>query len=79
MGRVGIYGVDLAKNMFQVHGAAVDGRPVFRKMLSQPQFTRFMSEPPPCLVAMEACASAHRSSWISVAFAPVGASNLVHV
>jgi transposase len=32
---------------------------VFRKKLSRPQFARFMAEQPPCLVAMEACASAH--------------------
>ena len=59
MGEVTIIGVDLAKNVFQVHGAAVDGRPMFRKKLSRPQFARFMARQPPCLVAMEACASAH--------------------
>ena len=32
---------------------------MFRKKLSRPQFARFMAEQPPCLVAMEACASAH--------------------
>src|SRR6056297_2352013 len=59
MGEVSIIGVDLAKNVFQVHGASADGRPVFRKKLSRPQFARFMAEKPPCLVAIEACASAH--------------------
>lgn len=59
MEEVTIIGVDLAKNVFQVHGAAADGRPVFRKKLSWPQFARFMAQQPPCLVAMEACASAH--------------------
>jgi hypothetical protein len=76
MEEVTIIGVDLAKNVFQLHGAAGDGSVVFRKKLSRPQFARFMAQPPPCLVAMEACASAHRSSWISVAFAPVGAQTL---
>jgi transposase len=52
-------GVDLAKNVFQLHGVAADGSVVFRKKLSRPQFARFMAEQPPCLVAMEACASAH--------------------
>lgn len=53
MGEVTIIGVDLAKNVFQLHCAASDGRPVFRKKLSRSQFARFMAEQPPCLVAME--------------------------
>jgi transposase len=59
MEEVSIIGVDLAKNVFQLHGAAPDGSVVFRKKLSRPQFARFMTQQPPCLVAMEACASAH--------------------
>lgn len=59
MEEVTIIGVDLAKNVFQVHGAARDGSVVFRKKLSRMQFARFMAEHPPCLVVMEACASAH--------------------
>ena len=59
MGEVTVIGVDLAKNVFQVHGAAADGSVLFRKKLSRPQFARFMADQPPCLVAMEACASAH--------------------
>lgn len=42
MGEVSIIGVDLAKNVFQVHGAAADGSVVYRKKLSRPQFARFM-------------------------------------
>ena len=59
MKEVSIIGVDLAKNVFQVHGAAADGSVLFRKKLSRPQFARFMAEQRPCFVAMEACASAH--------------------
>lgn len=55
MEEVSIIGVDMAKNVFQVHGATADGSVMFRKKLSRPQFTRFMAEQPPCLVAMEAC------------------------
>jgi hypothetical protein len=40
-GTVSIIGVDLAKNVFQLHGAAADGSVVFRKKLSRPQFARF--------------------------------------
>ncbi len=58
MGEVSLIGADLAKNVFQVHGAAADGSVVFRKKLSRPQFARFMADQPPCVVAMEACASA---------------------
>ena len=54
-----IIGVDLAKNVFQVHGAAADGSVEFRKKLSRLQFARFMADQPLCLVAVEACASAH--------------------
>lgn len=59
MEEVTIIGVDLAKNLFQLHGAAADGTVVFRKKLSRPQFARFMANHPACEVAMEACPSAH--------------------
>ena len=59
MKEVTIIGVDLAKSVFQLHGAASDGAVVFRKKLTRVQFHKFMSERPACTVAMEACASAH--------------------
>lgn len=59
MSEVTIVGVDLAKNVFQVHGAAADGTVVFRKKLSRLQFQRFMADLPACCVAMEACATSH--------------------
>jgi len=54
-----IIGVDLAKNVFQLHGARRDGQVLFRKKLSRPQFTKFCAEHPRSLFAMEACATAH--------------------
>lgn len=54
-----IIGIDLAKNVFQVHGATADGTVAFRKKLSRPQFHKFMSVLPRCLVVMEACGGAH--------------------
>jgi len=54
-----IIGIDLAKNVFQLHGASQDGHVLFRKKLSRTQFQKFMSSHEPCLVAMEACASSH--------------------
>ena len=63
MGEVSIIGVDLAKNVFQLHGAAAEGSVVFRKKLSRPQFARFMADDPPCAVAMQACPSGiHKSA-----------------
>lgn len=59
MENVTIVGVDLAKQVYQLHGAAADGSVVFRKRLTRTQFVRFMSEIPACIVAMEACATAH--------------------
>ncbi len=52
-------GVDLAKNVFQVHGASMTGDVKYRRKLSRGQFFRFMSEQSPALVVMEACGSAH--------------------
>jgi hypothetical protein len=43
MEKVTIIGVDLAKSVFQLHGAAADGSVVFRKKLTRPQFRKFMA------------------------------------
>jgi transposase len=59
MVEVSIIGLDLAKNVFQAHGAAADGSVVFRRKLTRLQMLKFFAEQPPCTVAMEACASAH--------------------
>jgi hypothetical protein len=52
-------GVDLAKNVFQVHGVSADGRVVVRRQFRRAEVLKFFSALPPCLVGMEACASAH--------------------
>ncbi len=54
-----IIGLDLAKNVFQAHGAEADGSVAFRKKFSRGQVLQFFAKQPACLVAMEACASAH--------------------
>ena len=56
---VTIIGIDLAKRVFQLHGAREDGSVVFRKKLSRGQVLAFISQQPRCVVAMEACATAH--------------------
>ena len=52
-------GVDLAKNVFQVHGALHTGEIQFRKKLTRTQFPVFMAKQEPSLVILEACGSAH--------------------
>lgn len=59
MDKVSIIGLDLAKNSFQAHGAGIDGKVAFRKKLSRSKVLPFLAGRSPCLVAMEACASAH--------------------
>lgn len=59
MDKATIIGIDLAKRVFQVHGAASDGRVVFRKKLSRSQLLPFLAAQPRCIVAMEACGTAH--------------------
>ena len=43
MGEVSIIGLDLAKNVFQAHGAGADGSVVFRRKLSRAQLLKFMA------------------------------------
>src|SRR3954468_15438043 len=59
MGEVSTIGVDLAKSVFQVHGADESGAVLFRKKLRRHQVLTFLAGQPPCTVAMEACGSAH--------------------
>ena len=59
MDEVSIIGIDLAKRSFQLHGARADGSVVFRKKLSRGKLLGFVASQPRCVVAMEACASAH--------------------
>ena len=51
-------GLDLAKNVFQVHGADASKRALLRKKRRH-QVLAFFSQLPPCVVAMEACGGAH--------------------
>lgn len=59
MENVTTIGVDLAKNVFQVHGVDAAGAVVVRRKLRRADVLRFFSALPPCLVGMEACASSH--------------------
>ena len=59
MNEVITIGVDLAKNVFQVHGVDVEGGVVFRRQLRRGRVLPFFKKQPPCLVGMEACATSH--------------------
>jgi len=59
MGEVSTIGLDLAKSVFQVHGADASGAVLFRKKLRRHQVLTFFAGQPPCTVAMEACGSSH--------------------
>ena len=59
MTKVTAVGLDLAKTVFQVHGADRDGRPVVREKLRRGQVIPFFADLAPCLIGMKACAGAH--------------------
>jgi len=52
-------GLDIAKNVFQVHGIDAAEKVVVRKQLRRGQMMKFFAALSPCLIGMEACASAH--------------------
>lgn len=59
MENVSTVGLDLAKHVFQVHGADSSGAVVVRRKLRRAQVLSFFATLPACTVAMEACAGAH--------------------
>ena len=54
MNQISIIGIDLAKNLFQLHGAHEDGSVAFRKQLPRGMLLLFLEKQSPCLVA-KAC------------------------
>jgi transposase len=59
MSEITTIGLDLAKHVFQVHGIDAQGTTVLRKRLRRGQVLAFFGRLPPCLVGLEACATAH--------------------
>lgn len=57
--KVTTIGLDIAKNVFQIHGVDEKGKVVLRKMLKRDKVTEFFANLPPCLIGIEACGSAH--------------------
>ncbi len=59
MEEVSTIGLDLAKNVFQVHGIDAAGKVLVRRQLRRAEVLSFFAKLAPCLVGMEACATAH--------------------
>lgn len=59
MTSVHIIGIDIAKRVFQLHGASADGSALFRKKITRAKLLDFLSRQPNCIVVMEACATSH--------------------
>ena len=59
MNNITTIGLDLAKNLFQVHGVNDRGKPMLRKALKRAEVMSFFAKLQPCLVGMEACGGAH--------------------
>ena len=52
-------GLDLAKSVFQVHGVSSEGQVTVRRKWRRAELMKFFRDLPPCLIGMEACATAH--------------------
>ena len=59
MGEAITIGIDIAKSVFQIHGVDADGTVVIRRRVGRAKVLELFAELPPCLVGMEACATAH--------------------
>lgn len=59
MNKITVLGIDLAKNIFQLHGADDRGKAVLKKKLNRQQLALFIVNLPKCTVAMEACGGSH--------------------
>jgi len=59
MDEISMIGLDIAKNVFHVHGVDASGATVLRRQLKRGQVEKFFAKLPPTLVGLEACGSAH--------------------
>jgi len=59
MEQISVVGLDLAKNVFQVHAADTRGKKVLSRRLKRAQVMEFFAALPACRVGMEACGGAH--------------------
>ncbi len=54
-----VLGIDLAKNVFQIHGTNAKGKCVLRKRLTREKLTEYLAQMKPCIIGIEACMGAH--------------------
>jgi transposase len=59
MSLVSTVGIDLAKNVFSVHGVDAHGVVMIRRTVSRAKLAELVAQLPPCLIGMEACSGAH--------------------
>ena len=59
MNNIKVLGIDLAKDVFQLHGTDAKGNRVLTKRLSRVKLIEYMANVTPCLVGIEACGGAH--------------------
>jgi len=59
MNNIRVLAIDLAKNVFQLHGTNAKGKCVLRKRLSREKLAEFVAQINPCIIGIEACMSAH--------------------
>src|SRR3990167_8445647 len=59
MRNIKVLGVDLAKNVFQLHGTDAKGKCVFKKRVSRNKLMEVVVNIDPCLIGIEACTGAH--------------------
>lgn len=59
MNEVSTIGLDIAKNVFQAHGADASGQQIFSRRITRAKVLEFFAKQPKCLVALEACGGAH--------------------
>lgn len=52
-------GIDLAKNVFSLHGVDAHGKVVLKKTVTRGKLLETFANLPPCLIGMEACTGAH--------------------
>ena len=59
MSDVTTVGIDLAKNVFSLHGVDATGTVVVRRSVGRAKLLELIAQLPPCLIGMEACSGAH--------------------
>lgn len=66
--QVSTLGIDLAKNVFQLHGVDHNGKTSLKMKLTRAKLIPFLMQLEPCLIGMEACASSHHFARVLSSF-----------